>query len=194
MTDDERQTTGDERQTTDDARRTDGVLRLLRSVRSVRDLRPDPIPEDDLVRILEVARWTGSGMNRQPWTFVVVRDRATLASIAAAAPNARHVGEAAAAVVLVMSGDMPEITTFDEGRAAERILVAATALGLSSALGWVMGDGRAAVAALLGVPEGHRVRTIVSLGLPTEAGAGPKAAPGTARRPLDEIVRWERFD
>jgi nitroreductase len=179
---------------TDDERQTADVLRLLRSVRSVRDLRPDPIPEDDLVRILEVARWTGSGMNRQPWTFVVVRDRATLASIAAAAPNAGHVSEAASAVVLVMSAEMPEITTFDEGRVAERILVAATALGLSSALGWVMGDGRTAVAALLGVPEGHRVRTIVSLGLPTEAGARPKAAPGTARRPLDEVVRWERFD
>jgi len=174
--------------------RANDVLRILRSVRSVRDLRPDPVPEADLGAILEAARWTGSGMNRQPWTFVVVRERARLAAIAAAAPNAGHVAGAGAAIVLVMSSEMPEITTFDEGRVAERILVAATALGLGSALGWVMGDGRAAVAELLGVPEGQRVRTIISLGLPTEAGSRPKATPGTARRPLDEVVRWERFD
>jgi nitroreductase len=29
---------------------------------------PVPIPAEDLAEVLEVARWTGSGMNRQPWT------------------------------------------------------------------------------------------------------------------------------
>lgn len=169
------------------------VLRVLRSVRSVRDLRPDPIPDAVLMAILETARWTGSGMNRQPWTFVVVRDRDALAAIAAASPNAGHVANATAAIVLVMDGEMPEITTFDEGRAAERILIAATAQGIASALGWIPPGGREAVRALLGVPEGRRVRTLVSLGIATEAGARPKSAPGTARKPFDEVVRWDRF-
>jgi nitroreductase len=170
------------------------LLRVLRSVRSTREFRPDPVPQDLLTQILEVARWTGSGMNRQPWTFVVVRDRASLAAIADASPNAGHVRGAAAAIVIVMHGEMPEMETFDEGRAAERILAAATALGLASAIGWIQPSGRPAVAALLGVPEGRRVRTLVSLGYATEAGARPKAAPGTARKPLAELVRYERFD
>jgi nitroreductase len=169
------------------------VLRVLRSVRSVRDLRPDPIPEGALTAILEAARWTGSGMNRQPWTFVVVRDRDTLAAIAAAAPNAGHVANAAAAIVLVMDGEMPEITTFDEGRASERILIAATAQRIASAIGWVPPDGRPVVSALLGVPEGKRVRTLVSLGTATEAGARPRSVPGAARKPLADVVRRERF-
>lgn len=168
-------------------------LRVLRAVRSVREFRPDPVPDELLAQILEVARWTGSGMNRQPWTFVVVRDRATLAAIADASPNAGHVGGAAAAIVIVMSGEMPELETFDEGRAAERILVAATALGLASAIGWILPAGRPAIAGLLGVPEGRRVRTLVALGYPTEAGARRKAAPGTARKPLAEVVRYERL-
>jgi nitroreductase len=170
------------------------LLRVLRSVRSVREFRPDPVPDELLAEILEVARWTGSGMNRQPWTFVVVRERATLAAIADASPNAGHVRGAAAAIVIVMAGEQPELATFDEGRAAERILAAATALGLASAIGWIQPAGRPAVAALLGVPEGRRVRTLISLGYPTEAAARPKAAPGAARRPLAEIVRHERFD
>jgi len=49
------------------------LLRTMRQVRSVRSFRPDPVPDEYLTAILEVARWTGSGSNRQPWTFVVVR-------------------------------------------------------------------------------------------------------------------------
>lgn len=169
------------------------VLAALRAVRSVRDFRPDPVPEELIRPILEVARWTGSGMNRQPWTFVVVRERATLEAIARASPNAGHVAGAAVAIVIVMDGVKPEVETFDEGRAAERILVAATALGLASAIGWITPGARPEVAGLLGVPEGRRVRTLVSLGYPGETAARTRSAPGTARRPLDEVVRRERF-
>jgi nitroreductase len=169
------------------------LLRTMRQVRSVRSFRPDPVPDEFIADILEVARWTGSGSNSQPWTFVVVRDRATLSAIAAASPNVRHVAGAATAIVIVMDGDSPEIETFDEGRVAERILIAATALGLASAIGWIMPAGAPAVGALLGVPDGRRTRTLVSLGYPTEEGARPKSAPGAARRPLADLVRAERF-
>ena len=177
---------------TDHSTRGAETLRTLRAVRSVRSFRPDPIGDELLAPILEVARWTGSGMNQQPWTFVVVRDQATLHGIAAASPNTGHVGRAPAAIVIVTEGTT-DIAAYDEARAAERILVAATALGLGSALGWVMPPAQAAVAALLGVPDGYRVRTLVSLGLPTEESARHKSAPGTSRKSLEEVVRYERF-
>jgi nitroreductase len=169
------------------------LLLTLRRVRSVRSFTRQPVPDELLDEVLEVARWTGSGSNRQPWTFVVVRDPATLAAIAAASPNVGHVAGAAAAIVIVMDGGMPAIEAFDEGRAAERILVAATALGLASAVGWIVPDGAAAVASLLGVPEGRLARTLVSMGYATDEAARPKSAPGTARKPLSDIVRFERF-
>lgn len=169
------------------------TLRILRSVRSVRDFRSDPIPDGPLEAILDVARWTGSGGNTQPWTFVVVRERATLTAIAAASPNAGHVGSAAAAIVIVMPNAQPLIETFDEARAAERILIAATAQGLASAIGWIVPGAQSAVAHLLGVPDGMRVRTVISLGYATEAGERPKSGPGQARRPLETFVRKERF-
>jgi nitroreductase len=169
------------------------VLRVLRAVRSIREFGPQPVPDELLAEILEVARWTGSAMNRQPWTFVVVRDRATLALIADASPNAGHVRGAAAAILVVTDGESPALESYDEARAAERILVAATALGLASAIGWIMPPAQPVVAGLIGAPEGRRVRTLVSLGYPTEAGARPRAAPGTARKPLGDVVRYERF-
>ena len=53
-------------------------IRFLRGLRAVRQLRPEPLPEAVLNDILEVARWSGSAGNRQPWEFVVVRDRQML--------------------------------------------------------------------------------------------------------------------
>ena len=112
---------------------------------------------------------------------------ATLDAIAAASPNTRHVAGAAAAIVIVMDGDKPEIETFDEGRVAERILVAATALGLASAIGWIRSTGAAAVGELLGTPEGKRVRT--SSRWATRPRRAPGRSPPRARRG-DRSRRW----
>lgn len=48
----------------------------MRTLRAVRKLRPDPIPEDVLHRIFEAASWAPNGGNRQPWRMVAVRDKA----------------------------------------------------------------------------------------------------------------------
>ena len=41
---------------------------------SIRRLKPDPIPDDYVQKILEAGRWAMSGANSQPWEFVVVKD------------------------------------------------------------------------------------------------------------------------
>ncbi|MEQ1890231.1 MAG: nitroreductase family protein [Alphaproteobacteria bacterium] len=48
----------------------------MRTMRSVRKLRPDPIPDDVLGRIFEAATWAPNGGNRQPWRMIVVRETA----------------------------------------------------------------------------------------------------------------------
>src|SRR5882672_2966384 len=52
----------------------DMLLKLVKTRMSVRKFRTDPIPEDTINKILEVARWAMSGANSQPWEFVVVTD------------------------------------------------------------------------------------------------------------------------
>jgi nitroreductase len=167
----------------------DPVLRALRRTRQVREFTNEPVAETELSAILEVARWSGSSINRQPWTFIVVRDRVARERLAELASYARHVAGAAVAIAIAMSGDNPEWDAYDEGRAAERILVAAGALGLGAGIGWALEPERPEVAAFLGLPAPTFVRTIISLGHPTERARQPRAAPGTARRPLAELVR-----
>src|SRR6478672_8576398 len=104
------------------------VLRPLRQVRQYREFSDQPITDDELRAILDVARWTGSGNNSQPWRFVVLRDRDRILELAEAGiPQTRTVRTAQ----VVIAVTLPELTereislAYDEGRCVERILVAA---------------------------------------------------------------------
>jgi nitroreductase len=176
--------TGD--RTTTDA---EVVLRALRRTRQIRRFTDEPVDEAALKAILEVARWTGSSQNLQRWTFIVVRDRADRERIAELARYARHVGKAPLAIAIAMPGEDAETEAYDEGRAAERILIAAGASGLGAGIGWAERGEQAAVGNLLGVAAPAFVRTIISIGHPTEEALRPRSGPGTGRRPLTEIVR-----
>ena len=167
----------------------DVVLRALRRTRQIRQFTDEPVTEFDLTSILNVARWTGSSMNLQQWTFIVIHDRADRERLAELAPYASHVAGAAVAIAIAMAGANPEWDTYDEGRVAERILIAAGALDLGAGIGWALEVERPGVAALLGLTAPQFVRTIISLGHPTEQAREPRSAPGTARRPLAELMR-----
>ncbi len=53
----------------------------MSTLRAVRRLRTDPIPDDVLQRILQAAAWAPSGGNVQPWRVIVVRDQAKRAAL-----------------------------------------------------------------------------------------------------------------
>jgi len=60
-----------------------GLYEALRTTRAVRRLRPDPVPEDALRRVLEAATFAPTGGNAQPWRVVVVREAAKKAALQA---------------------------------------------------------------------------------------------------------------
>ena len=143
--------------------------------------------------VLEVARWSGSAANEQPWEIVVVRERDTLRSLASVGGYAGHLAGAPLAIVLVMAGERAERETYDEGRLAERIMLAAHAHGVGSSIGWFAGSGRDAARELLRIPKEKLVRTAISLGYPDEGARRSRAGRGQARKPLGDIVRKESY-
>lgn len=54
----------------------DDFLELLRYRRSIRRFKPDPIPDDYILKILDAAHYAMSGGNSQPWEFIVIKDPA----------------------------------------------------------------------------------------------------------------------
>ena len=178
------------------AARGDGatpVIVVLRGLRQIREFRPDPVPEYVLRDILEVARWTGSAVNRQPWEFVVVRDRETLRALAGMGSGG-HLASAPLAVVVVMAGARREGETYDEGRVTERMMLAAAAHGVGAGIGWLsQADGARAVKELLGVPAECTVRTAIAFGYADEAVRAARPRRPGARKPLDRLVHSERY-
>lgn len=174
-----------------DDRNAEGRISFLRGLRAVRSFRPNPVPQEVVDDLLEVARWTGSAQNLQPWEIVVIRERETLRALAEVRGYAGHLANAPLGIVLVMAGQREEQETYDEGRLSERIMLAAHAHGIGSSIGWIVGDGRDAAKEILDIPPGRLVRTAISLGYPDEEAR--RISPGQARKPLSEIVHEERY-
>jgi nitroreductase len=172
------------------------VVRPLLRTRQIREFEPDPVPDAVLHAITEAARWSGSSRNVQPWRFLVVRDRERIGRLHdAGLPQTRSLATAPAVVAVALPADEGAATwqAYDEGRAVERMLVAATLLGLAAGIAWVRADVDERAREILGVPDGWRVRTLVAIGTPTAAARAPKSAPGTARLPRDVVVYEERW-
>jgi nitroreductase len=174
------------------------VLRPLRRTRQVRQFTDEPVDAEQLAAIADVARWSGSAGNSQPWRFVVVTDVNVLRQIAEIGPpQTRSLQTATAAIAIVLpaaENDRTEIgIAYDDGRAAERILIAAGMLGLGAGIAWIRPDVRPPIGELLGLPADRYIRTIVALGHPTQAALAPKAAPGEARLPREESIFEERW-
>ncbi|MFC1910709.1 nitroreductase family protein [Chloroflexota bacterium] len=53
----------------------DSLVELVKKRRSTRRFKSDPVSDEDISRIIEVAQWAPSGFNQQPWEFVVIRDK-----------------------------------------------------------------------------------------------------------------------
>jgi nitroreductase len=159
-----------------------GAVRTLLAVRSYRDT---PIPDAVVQRIVEAGRLTGSGMNRQPWHFIVVRDPNALRRIGELASSGPYVAKAPLAIVVAI--DKTRFAVSDASRAIQSMLLTAWADGVGS--NWVGFGGLDEVKALLNIPAKLDVLAVLPFGYPARAvGRGKKD-----RKPLKEVVHLERF-
>jgi nitroreductase len=173
-------------------------LSFLRSLRAVRRFASRAVADDVVRDILEIARWTGSSKNTQPWHLVVVRERKTLQALAECGPFAGHLAGAQLAIVLVMNDANRR---FDEGRLAHNLMLAAWAHGVGSCIGSLYPEANTRRAkALLEVPTERWLHTAISFGYPADeralrlsASRGNLNDVPIGRQELSQLVSVERF-
>lgn len=170
------------------------VLEQIRKVRQIRQYRPDPVPEDVVTELLEVARWTGSSRNTQPWHFIVVDDREILRRISQLRPPINWVADAPLGIAIVLDGESETSEAYDEGRVTERLLIAAKLLGLGGGVAWYGDSSQQAEAKrILGIPAERTARSIVAIGYPRSV-RDPRPNPARGgRKPLAELVSFNRY-
>jgi len=161
------------------------VFDAIRTLLAVRSYQGTPVPDTLVRRIIEAGRLTGSGMNGQPWHFIVIRDAETLRRLGALASSGPYVAQAPLAVVVAT--DKSRFAVSDASRAIQSMLLTAWADGVGS--NWVGFGGLEKVKAVLDIPAGLDVLAILPFGYPARAvGRGKKQ-----RKPLREVAHLERY-
>jgi nitroreductase len=79
------------------------VLEAIAQRRSVRSYKPDPVPEEMLIRLVEAAHQAPSSRNFQPWEFIIVTDPELKRRLREAANNQAHVEQAGATFICLAS-------------------------------------------------------------------------------------------
>lgn len=166
------------------------VYTAVKGLRVVRKFDQRSISEEDLAAILEASRWTGSSKNRQSWMFVVIKDGKQLDRLAACGD---FTGPVRSADLVIAPIRLPDGYDWDMGRVSQNMMLAAAAVGVGSCPITLHrhDDARA----VLGVPPDHGCKWVIALGYPDpEAEVEARAKnPLSGRKPLEELVRYDRF-
>jgi nitroreductase len=165
------------------------VFDAIRTRRTVKSYRPEPVPHDVLERVLEAARWAPNHRQTEPWRFRVLGAEAQSRLKQAAGGGADKLERAPTLVVASFIPSVLPLHAHEDEQAAAcavyAVLLAARAEGLASywrTPGVLRSDeGRAAV----GLDEGEQVLGLLHFGEPE--GEVPDAP---ERGPLEHFVTW----
>jgi len=162
--------------------------------RSIRSFTKEPVPQEDILKILKAGRLAPSAGNLQPCYFIVVTDPQQIQRLQEAALGQAHVGQAPCIIAVCVDperssyyGDVGRyhLCLLDAANATQNMLLAATALGYGSC--WVGGFSERKVKSVLELPQTFRVISLIPIG---KSAVTPEMPP---RRPLEDIVYWQKW-
>jgi nitroreductase len=164
------------------------VYDCIRTRRTVREFKPGPVPSEVVYKILQAGRWAPSSSNTQPWHFVVIRDRDTIAAIGKIATRGTFIGQAPLAIAIVMENTRrPQL---DAGRAIQQMELMAWSEGLGTCfVGIRAAEQQHSIKELLGIPEAMELITVLPFGYRPEG----RRTTGIPRKPMAEVAHSEKF-
>ena len=149
------------------------AMEAILSRRSIRKYTEKPVSESQIKLLLEAAMAAPSAHNRQPWHFVVVKNKATLLEIPKFHQYSKMLENASLAIVVCGDLDLAEGTGFwvqDCSAATQNILIAARAIGLGAVWLGVYPNSILVknLRSLLKIPDKIVPFNIISIGNPSE--------------------------
>jgi len=167
------------------------IIDIIRSRRSVREFQDRPIEDDLIANILDAGRWAPSGLNNQPWHFVVVRDREIAGTLAGCTRYNSIVHSAPLLIAVFLDMDVMYDHTKDVqacGAAIQNMLLAAHGMGLGAVwLGEILNQ-KDEVRDILDAPGSLELMAVVAIGYPATG-----SSRSSERREISGITSKERF-
>ncbi|MGA1869335.1 MAG: nitroreductase family protein [bacterium] len=162
------------------------LIEIIKNRKSQRTFIDKTIRAKDIEAIIDAARYAATARNIQPWEFIIVTEKEMKNKIAQIATTGSFIAQAAACVIVFCEDTKYYLE--DGCAATENILLAATAMGISSC--WVAGDKKPytqTINKLLDVPLRYKLISLIALGYPDEEKEAPE------KRPLHDVMHWEKF-
>lgn len=167
------------------------ILKHIKSRRSIREFLADTVEDSIIEDILEAGRWAPSGLNNQPWRFVVVRDKKISGSLAGCTRYSSIVYSAPLLIAVFLDRDVMYDHIKDIqacGAAIQNMLLAAHGMGLGAVwLGEIL-NRKDEVREILNAPGSLELMAVVAIGYPV-AGSSSSGV----RREISEITSMEKF-
>ena len=164
------------------------TLQAIKTRRSIRKFKSEPVSQDLLKELLEAAMYAPSAGNEQPWQFIVVNDRSILDKIPRICSTAAMCRQAAVAVLVCGDAGLEKYPGFwvqDCSAAVQNLLLAAHDLGLGAVWTGIypLKDRVEGFRKLFDLPEGITPLALVPLGYPDQE-------PASAKRYKEERVHY----
>jgi len=175
---------------------TNLVLETIKNRRSVLRFESTLIEEEKIEAVLEAGRWAPSWLNKQPWSFIVIKDESVKKRLSEVVPTVFKQGlrEAPVCIAVVVDPKEDPYHFVEDGAVAtQNMALAAYSLGLHSY--WIgifdienqKKSSEARVRQILEIPETRRVISLLPLGHATGA------IPEKQRKARDQIVHQNKF-
>ncbi len=172
-----------ERPTTDNP-----VLEAIYSRRSVRHFTNTPVDQKLIWEIIRAGTWAPSGLNNQPWRFVIVRDADKRAQLAELTRYGEILRQAPVAIAVFVDKEAMYHEVKDHqamGACIQNMLLAIHALGLGGVwLGEILKNADK-VREVLDLPDHLELMAVVALGHPAHR------KQTSSRKPLEEVILKE---
>jgi nitroreductase len=166
------------------------VIDTILNRRSVREFNDRPVSREELDTILNAGRWAPSGLNNQPWRFIVVRDPKTIHKLSECTHYSGIVTGAPLLIAVFLDNEHSYNRIKDVqaiGASIQNMLLACCELGLGAVwLGEILNQSEK-VNSILGCPSALELMAVLAIGEP---------APGkrsSTRKPLSELVFEEMY-
>ena len=162
------------------------ILETIRSRRSVREFTGQKVSDNQIEEILEAGRWAPSGLNNQPWRFVVVRDQDLKEGVAACTTYTRTIKAANVLITVFLDSDVMYDRTKDIqaiGACVQNMLLTIHDLELGACWMGEILNRRNEVEKLLEVPENFELMVVLAIGHPQPGNRS------SSRKTLDELIQ-----
>jgi nitroreductase len=161
------------------------VLKAIRERRSVRKFTTEQVSEEALGEILEAGRWSPSGLNNQPWRFVVIVDPEMRSTISEKTKYRKVLEQAPLQIAVFLDVEVSYNREKDlqgVGACLQNMQLAAHSLGLGAVWMGEILNRREEVEQALQVPERFELMAVLAVGHPDGTPAQ------SSRKPLSELI------